>query len=99
MVAFVKHIIVVISHNHKTHCLFQGHSTLVYAGAGIVEGTNTYFEWDELDLKESQVLYCQTHEKYIVLDVIWNANALNCRIFSVYTVVAVPRTTYLLSRS
>lgn len=34
---------------------FQGHSTLVYAGAGIVEGTNPSFEWDELDLKASQV--------------------------------------------
>jgi menaquinone-specific isochorismate synthase len=35
--------------------LCQGHSTLVYAGAGIVEGTNPSFEWDELDLKASQV--------------------------------------------
>ena len=37
---------------------FQGHSTLVYAGAGIVEGTNPSFEWDELDLKASQVPFC-----------------------------------------
>jgi isochorismate synthase EntC len=35
--------------------LYQGHNTLVYAGAGIVEGTNPSFEWDELDLKASQV--------------------------------------------
>jgi menaquinone-specific isochorismate synthase len=30
----------------------------VYAGAGIVEGTNPSFEWDELDLKASQVPFC-----------------------------------------
>uniref|UniRef100_A0A0D9XCX6 Chorismate-utilising enzyme C-terminal domain-containing protein n=1 Tax=Leersia perrieri TaxID=77586 RepID=A0A0D9XCX6_9ORYZ len=40
----------------------KGHSTLVYAGAGIVEGTNPSFEWDELDLKASQ---CQ--EQHICL--------------------------------
>ncbi|KAG8049607.1 hypothetical protein GUJ93_ZPchr0009g1582 [Zizania palustris] len=33
---------------------YVGHSILVYAGAGIVEGTNPSFEWDELDLKASQ---------------------------------------------
>lgn len=32
----------------------KGVSTLVYAGAGIVEGTNSSLEWDELDLKASQ---------------------------------------------
>lgn len=31
---------------------------LVYAGAGIVEGTNPSLEWEELDLKESQVQTC-----------------------------------------
>ena len=30
----------------------------MYAGAGIVEGTNPSFEWDELDLKASQVPFC-----------------------------------------
>ncbi|KAG1346301.1 putative Isochorismate synthase 2, chloroplastic [Cocos nucifera] len=33
----------------------KGVGTLVYAGAGIVEGTNSSLEWDELDLKASQV--------------------------------------------
>ncbi|XP_038975111.1 isochorismate synthase 2, chloroplastic [Phoenix dactylifera] len=32
----------------------KGVGTLVYAGAGIVEGTNSSLEWDELDLKASQ---------------------------------------------
>ncbi|KAJ3683359.1 hypothetical protein LUZ60_013586 [Juncus effusus] len=32
----------------------KGYNTLVYAGAGIVEGTNPSSEWDELDLKASQ---------------------------------------------
>ncbi|XP_039118562.1 isochorismate synthase 2, chloroplastic isoform X2 [Dioscorea cayenensis subsp. rotundata] len=32
----------------------KGFSTLIYAGAGIVEGTNPCSEWDELDLKASQ---------------------------------------------
>jgi menaquinone-specific isochorismate synthase len=35
----------------------------VYAGAGIVEGTNPSFEWDELDLKASQVPSCRIHDK------------------------------------
>nr|CAB3453213.1 unnamed protein product [Digitaria exilis] len=38
----------------RSALLGKGHSTLVYAGAGIVEGTNPSFEWDELDLKASQ---------------------------------------------
>ncbi|XP_072977954.1 isochorismate synthase 2, chloroplastic-like [Typha angustifolia] len=32
----------------------KGCNTLVYAGAGIVEGTNPSSEWEELDLKASQ---------------------------------------------
>ncbi|KAF3341769.1 isochorismate synthase 1 [Carex littledalei] len=32
----------------------KGNSTRVYAGAGIVEGTNPSSEWEELDLKASQ---------------------------------------------
>ncbi|XP_074567291.1 isochorismate synthase 2, chloroplastic-like isoform X1 [Curcuma longa] len=32
----------------------NGFGMLVYAGAGIVEGTNPSSEWEELDLKESQ---------------------------------------------
>uniref|UniRef100_A0A0D3H5Y6 Chorismate-utilising enzyme C-terminal domain-containing protein n=1 Tax=Oryza barthii TaxID=65489 RepID=A0A0D3H5Y6_9ORYZ len=40
----------------RSALLGKGHSTLVYAGAGIVEGTNPSFEWDELDLKASQHL-------------------------------------------
>ncbi|KAK2376671.1 WD-40 repeat-containing protein MSI1 [Trifolium repens] len=27
---------------------------LIYAGTGIVEGSNPYLEWDELELKTSQ---------------------------------------------
>ncbi|XP_020184407.1 isochorismate synthase 2, chloroplastic [Aegilops tauschii subsp. strangulata] len=38
----------------RSALLGKGYSTLVYAGAGIVEGTNPSFEWDELDLKASQ---------------------------------------------
>lgn len=33
----------------------QGIGTLIYAGAGIVEGTNPSSEWEELELKASQV--------------------------------------------
>jgi len=40
----------------------------VYAGAGIVEGTNPSFEWDELDLKASQfaklLRYQEQHIRY-----------------------------------
>ncbi|TVU09292.1 hypothetical protein EJB05_42755, partial [Eragrostis curvula] len=38
----------------RSALLGKGHSTLVYAGAGIVEGTHPSFEWEELDLKASQ---------------------------------------------
>jgi hypothetical protein len=41
----------------------QGNSTLVYAGAGIVEGTNPSSEWEELDLKASQVKENLAHLK------------------------------------
>ncbi|KAF3341978.1 Isochorismate synthase 1 [Carex littledalei] len=39
----------------------NGNSTLVYAGAGTVEGTNPSSECEELDLKASQLL--QSYEK------------------------------------
>jgi hypothetical protein len=52
--------------------LCQGHSTLVYAGAGIVEGTNPSFEWDELDLKASQVSLSNVMN--IIADIYLNAN-------------------------
>ncbi|KAJ0971303.1 hypothetical protein J5N97_019262 [Dioscorea zingiberensis] len=32
----------------------KGFSTLIYAGVGIVEGSNPFSEWEELDLKASQ---------------------------------------------
>lgn len=32
----------------------KGYNTLIYAGAGIVKGTNPSLEWEELDLKASQ---------------------------------------------
>ncbi|XP_073107065.1 isochorismate synthase 2, chloroplastic isoform X2 [Elaeis guineensis] len=40
----------------------KGVGTLVYAGAGIVEGTNSSLEWDELDLKASQFTKLFQHE-------------------------------------
>ncbi|WVZ64717.1 hypothetical protein U9M48_014196 [Paspalum notatum var. saurae] len=50
----------------RSALLGKGHSTLVYAGAGIVEGTNPSFEWDELDLKASQFTkLLQYQEQYI----------------------------------
>ncbi|CAM0951097.1 unnamed protein product [Alopecurus aequalis] len=52
----------------RSALLGKGHSTLVYAGAGIVEGTNPSFEWDELDLKASQfaklLQYQEQHNCY-----------------------------------
>ncbi|CAN6182061.1 unnamed protein product [Urochloa humidicola] len=52
----------------RSALLGKGHSTLVYAGAGIVEGTNPSFEWDELDLKASQfaklLQYQEQHIRY-----------------------------------
>ncbi|CAD6225196.1 unnamed protein product [Miscanthus lutarioriparius] len=52
----------------RSALLGKGHSTLVYAGAGIVEGTNPSFEWDELDLKASQfaklLRYQEQHIRY-----------------------------------
>ncbi|MED6124423.1 hypothetical protein PIB30_058767 [Stylosanthes scabra] len=32
----------------------KDHGALIYAGTGIVEGSNPYLEWDELELKTSQ---------------------------------------------
>ncbi|XP_057741672.1 isochorismate synthase, chloroplastic-like isoform X2 [Arachis stenosperma] len=32
----------------------KDHGALIYAGTGIVEGSNAYLEWDELELKTSQ---------------------------------------------
>ncbi|WOK91321.1 isochorismate synthase, chloroplastic isoform X1 [Canna indica] len=47
----------------------KGLSTLVYAGAGIVKGTNPSSEWEELDLKASQVLSVCAHTRaYIVIN-------------------------------
>ncbi|NP_001390677.1 isochorismate synthase 1, chloroplastic [Oryza sativa Japonica Group] len=52
----------------RSALLGKGHSTLVYAGAGIVEGTNPSFEWDELDLKASQFAkLLQYQEQHICL--------------------------------
>ncbi|CAN6210515.1 unnamed protein product [Urochloa humidicola] len=52
----------------RSALLGKGHSTLVYAGAGIVQGTNPSFEWDELDLKASQfaklLQYQEQHIRY-----------------------------------
>lgn len=36
--------------------MFQGHGALLYAGTGIVNGSNPSQEWDELELKTSQVI-------------------------------------------
>lgn len=46
-----------MSHTEIVFVLTQGCSMLVYAGAGIVEGTNPTSEWKELDLKASQVSF------------------------------------------
>ncbi|URE40918.1 hypothetical protein MUK42_15327 [Musa troglodytarum] len=35
---------------------WHGVSILVFAGAGIVEGTIPSLEWEELELKESQII-------------------------------------------
>lgn len=45
---------------HVTHAGFwnyQGLGAVIYAGTGIVEGSNSSLEWDELELKTSQVWF------------------------------------------
>ncbi|KAL9255616.1 Isochorismate synthase, chloroplastic-like protein [Drosera capensis] len=41
----------------------KGLGALVYAGTGIVEGSNPSLEWEELDLKISQVVYVYPSEQ------------------------------------
>lgn len=38
----------------RSALLGKGPDALIYAGTGIVEGSNSYLEWDELELKTSQ---------------------------------------------
>ncbi|XP_043707399.1 isochorismate synthase 2, chloroplastic-like isoform X3 [Telopea speciosissima] len=40
----------------------KGIDALIYAGAGIVEGTNSSLEWEELELKTSQVSQQRKHK-------------------------------------
>lgn len=46
--------------------LSQGLGALIYAGTGIVEGSNASLEWEELELKISQVSVDRAlHQSYL----------------------------------
>ncbi|KAF7841678.1 isochorismate synthase 2, chloroplastic isoform X1 [Senna tora] len=47
---------------------------LIYAGTGIVEGSNSYLEWDELELKTSQIKvskWVRPYDRYHIEVVFW----------------------------
>ncbi|KAH9719808.1 isochorismate synthase 2 [Citrus sinensis] len=48
------YVVILLPNLDSNHFTTQGLGALIYAGTGIVEGSNPSLEWDELELKTSQ---------------------------------------------
>lgn len=52
------YVVILLPNLNSDYFTTQGLGALIYAGTGIVEGSNPSLEWDELELKTSQVCAC-----------------------------------------
>lgn len=60
------YVVILLPNLDSNHFTTQGLGALIYAGTGIVEGSNPSLEWDELELKTSQVCACFSQTSFFL---------------------------------